>query len=253
MSASPLAWFSSRPTTISVCGAARTPSPWDSSFWEAGAAPAVPRTASVSAKIVTIRSRLMAWRTLHAELLAGDPADFAAVRTASGLAHHVADDRPDRLLLAGADLVGGVGVGVDRLLNEPVELVAVPHPPRALGVDDRRRLAALGGERLEHGLGRARRDLLAPDHADEVCEPVRRHLRLRGICAREDAAQIAHTPLGELLRVATHGQRLLEPRPQALPEGEDTGGVGRQAERLLVAPLALGGQLGQGRAGALHL
>src|SRR3954463_10431270 len=81
---------------------------------------------------------------LHAELLARNSADLAAVRPALGLAHHVADDRPDRLLLAGADLLGGVGVGVDRRLDEPLELVAVAHRPQALGLDDRGRLAALG-------------------------------------------------------------------------------------------------------------
>ena len=52
------------------------------------------------------------------------PPDLAAVRAALRLAHHEADDRPHRLVVAAADLLRGALVGGDRGRDDPGQLVA---------------------------------------------------------------------------------------------------------------------------------
>src|SRR5215831_16221529 len=57
-----------------------------------------------------VTARWRPGRPSDAELLVHEPRHLAAVGAALGLAHHVADDRPDRLGVAGANLLGGVRV-----------------------------------------------------------------------------------------------------------------------------------------------
>src|SRR5688500_4927288 len=64
------------------------------------------------------RRRLASQPQLRADQLR----DLAAVGAALGLAHHVADDRADRGTHAVLDLRGFVGVGLDRRLDNRVEL-----------------------------------------------------------------------------------------------------------------------------------
>ena len=84
------------------------------------------------------------------------------------LAHDVADDHADRLHVAARGASRRVGVRVERGLRRPASSSSPPPiAPQALGLDDRRGVAAVGHERVEDLLGRALRDLLARDHADQ--------------------------------------------------------------------------------------
>ena len=56
----------------------------------------------------------------------------------------------DRLHVAAAQLLGDVGVGLQRGLDDRRELVAAADRAQALGLDDRARVAALGDEPVEH-------------------------------------------------------------------------------------------------------
>ena len=61
----------------------------------------------------------------EAELRADQAVDLAAVGAALGLAHDGADDGADRLAVAGADLLGGLGVGLDRGGDDRLQLAVV--------------------------------------------------------------------------------------------------------------------------------
>src|SRR3954469_15265375 len=104
---------------------------------------------------------------LQPELLADDPRDLLAVGAAARLLHHVADDHADRLHVAALQLLRHVGVGGQRPLDDGPELVAAADRGEALALDDRRGVAALGRQALEHLTARVVRDLTALDHADE--------------------------------------------------------------------------------------
>src|SRR5262245_26028768 len=97
---------------------------------------------------------------LEAELLAHEPRDLAAVGAAARLAHHVADDDANRLHVAAAQALGDVGIGVERRLDERLELVAAADRSEPLGLDDRGGVAALRDQPVEDLLGRVLRDLL---------------------------------------------------------------------------------------------
>src|SRR5918994_3341621 len=71
------------------------------------------------------------------ELLADQAADLAAVRPALGLAHHEAEDRAHRLVVAAADLLRGALVRGDRGRHDAGELVAALHRREALSLGDR--------------------------------------------------------------------------------------------------------------------
>src|SRR5436305_1863543 len=62
---------------------------------------------------------------LKVELLPDQPIDLPAVSAALGLLHHGADDGADRLAIAGADLLGGLGVGFDRSGDDRLQLTVV--------------------------------------------------------------------------------------------------------------------------------
>src|SRR3954470_7725713 len=98
-------------------------------------------------------------RSSEPELLAHDARDLAAVGAALRLAHDEADDDPDRLHVALAQLLDDVGIGVERLLHDRLERVAAADGAEALALDDRPRVAALGHQRVEHLLGRVLSDL----------------------------------------------------------------------------------------------
>ena len=113
--------------------------------------------------------------TREPELLAHDARDLGAVGAPLRLAHDVADDRADRLHVAGLDLLGGVGVGGERGLDDRVQrVVAAGHRAEALGLDDRGRVAAVGDEPVEHELGVADRHGLRRDERDELGQRVGR-------------------------------------------------------------------------------
>src|SRR3954469_16454474 len=78
-----------------------------------------------------------------AELLPDQAVDLAAVGPALGLPHHGADDGADRLTVAGADLLGSLGVGLDRGGDDRLELTAVGDLGEALALDDRSRVTTL--------------------------------------------------------------------------------------------------------------
>ena len=63
------------------------------------------------------------------ELRADQPLHLAAVGAALRLPHHGADDRADRLPLAGLDLLDRVGVGGDRAIDDLAQLVRPPRAP----------------------------------------------------------------------------------------------------------------------------
>src|SRR3954449_6615272 len=89
---------------------------------------------------------------LQPELGPDDPGDLAPVRPSLRLAHHVADDHAHRLRVAGPQLRDDVRIGVQRGLDERLELVAAADGAQALGLHDRRRVAALGHQPIEHPL-----------------------------------------------------------------------------------------------------
>jgi hypothetical protein len=66
--------------------------------------------------------------------------------------HHRADERPERALVAGADLLRGVGVGGDGRLDGCDQLVLARDLP-PVRLDHRIRLALTGGDRLGHLAG----------------------------------------------------------------------------------------------------
>src|SRR3954469_443555 len=105
-------------------------------------------------------------RGLRVDSLADDALHFAAVGTALGGFHDGADDRPDRLVVAAADLLDGVRVVGHRLLDDSLELVGAGLAQAAFG-DDRRGIAAFLDEHLQHVLGGVRRHLAAADHPHE--------------------------------------------------------------------------------------
>src|SRR3954452_6659436 len=77
------------------------------------------------------------------QLLADQPAHLAAVRAALGLLHHRADDHPGRLRVAGAHLLGGLRIGLDRGGDDRLELAAVRDLSEALALDQLLGVAAL--------------------------------------------------------------------------------------------------------------
>src|SRR5689334_17979674 len=91
-------------------------------------------------------------RRSKSQLLADKTVHLAAVGAALGLAHDETDDGADRLLLAALQLLYRARVRLERAVDDAFELVGARHPERAL-LDDRRGVAALGGEHVEHLLG----------------------------------------------------------------------------------------------------
>src|SRR4051794_8998848 len=67
-----------------------------------------------------------------AELLADQAVHLAAVRAALRLAHHEADDRPDRLALAPLVLLDGLRVRLEGPVDDLAELVATRYGQAAL-------------------------------------------------------------------------------------------------------------------------
>src|SRR5688572_29303761 len=75
-------------------------------------------------------------RTLFGEPLADQARDLAAVGAALGVAHDRPDDRADRLAVAGADLLGGLGVRLDRGVDPLLQLAAVGDRGQSLALHD---------------------------------------------------------------------------------------------------------------------
>src|SRR3954454_11016068 len=61
---------------------------------------------------------------LRPDVLPNQSLDLAAVRTALRRLHHGANDGPNCLVVARLDLLDGVGIVGQRLLDDPFELVA---------------------------------------------------------------------------------------------------------------------------------
>src|SRR5947208_504766 len=97
-----------------------------------------------------------AWETAPLFLSVNVTVPAFAVGPALCLAHDEADDRADRLSLAGSDPLRGVGVGLDRGLHDPRQLVVAGQSAQSLGVDDRCRVSPLGDQPVKHLLGGSR-------------------------------------------------------------------------------------------------
>ena len=128
----------------------------------------------------------------------------AAVGAAFGLAHHVADDRTDRLGVAGAHVLRGGGVGGERCGDDRRELVpATVQRRQPLLRDDRDRIPAVGDEPVEHLAGGADADALGREQADERGERGGLDLRVgRILTVGQAREQLAGDPVGERLRRA---------------------------------------------------
>src|SRR5918992_1317074 len=72
---------------------------------------------------------------LGAQSLEYELARPPAVGVATSRAHHLSDEEPDHLLVAGADPLGLVGVGGDHLVHHPAELIRADRG-ESLALDD---------------------------------------------------------------------------------------------------------------------
>src|SRR5436190_1268947 len=75
-------------------------------------------------------------RPLAPKLLLDQAVDLAAVGAALGLLHHRTDDRADGLLIAGTNLLGRLGICLDRGGDDRLQLAAVGDLSKALMLDD---------------------------------------------------------------------------------------------------------------------
>src|ERR1035441_4157215 len=71
------------------------------------------------------------------ELLVDQARDLGPVGTTLGLAHHIADDRPDRLGVSLPNAGGRIGVGLERRRHDSRQLLTAVHRRETLGGDDR--------------------------------------------------------------------------------------------------------------------
>src|SRR5947209_7553759 len=110
----------------------------------------------------------------EAEALANQALHLATVGAALRLAHHRADDRADRLLLAALQLRHRTFVRGDRAVDDPAELVGAREGERALG-HDRVGVAAFGREHVEDLLRRRLRDRPRTHEFDQSRESLRAH------------------------------------------------------------------------------
>ena len=89
----------------------------------------VPGHGSANTQLVTT-----CYKTQSRPSCADQARDLAPVRAALGLAHDETHEGPDRLLVAGAHTLGGLGIRLDRPVDDRLELVASPRcrpAPRA--------------------------------------------------------------------------------------------------------------------------
>src|SRR3954449_13359453 len=126
------------------------------------------------------------WR-LDPKLLADQPVDLATIGAALGLAHHRSDERAHRLGVAAADALDDVLVLGDHLGDDVRQLVAALHRRQALALDDRRRVAALGHQLVEHPAPGAGVDRARLDEADQPGQRVRADLALPRVGLGADA------------------------------------------------------------------
>src|SRR4051812_24376075 len=106
---------------------------------------------------------------LRADVLPNQSLDLAAVRPALRGLHHSADDRPNCLVVAGPDLLDGVGIVGQRLLDDPFELVAAGLGETAVR-DDRGGAPPFCDDPFEPVFARLARHTPAADHPDEARE-----------------------------------------------------------------------------------
>src|SRR3954447_6076574 len=79
--------------------------------------------------LLGVRRPMIRRGSLQTQLLAHEAVDLTAVGAALRLAHDEADDRADRLGLAALELLDGLRVGLERTVDDALELVAARHPP----------------------------------------------------------------------------------------------------------------------------
>src|SRR3954471_5556497 len=85
----------------------------------------------------------------QSEPLANQLRDRAAVGSSLRLLHHRADDSADRLLVALAHLLRGLGFGLDRAIDDALQLGGVGDLRQAFALDDLGRLPAVGDQLRE--------------------------------------------------------------------------------------------------------
>src|SRR6266511_2613246 len=157
----------------------------------------------------------------QAKLCPNQPRDFAPIRAALGLAHHGPHNRADRLRVAAPDLLGRAGLGLDRALDDGLQLARVRHLPEALALDDLGRVAALRHQRRQHLAGRPRGHLLGLHHPGEHRERPWRDLRARRVRLAiagltPPGNELAGDPVGDRswFDLDAGGQSTLEELPQ---------------------------------------
>ena len=148
---------------------------------------------------------------VESELIPDQARDLAAVRAALCLAHHVADERADRLGVAGAYLLRRLGVGCERrrddLRESRVRCVERSEP---LALDDRRRVATFGNERLRTSRAASRLTCLGRDQLDEPGEA-------RGLTRERPGSHVRTDPLDELRHPVGERDRIDGRRPTRAP------------------------------------
>src|SRR5206468_3016222 len=109
-------------------------------------------------------SPVSSWVALHpwyarpsgeVQLLPHESRDLLAVGAALRLPHHETDDRADRAHVPLAKLLDGRRVARERPVDDRRDLVALAERAEVLGLDDRRGVAAVGDEAVEHLPGAA--------------------------------------------------------------------------------------------------
>src|SRR3954451_2523266 len=157
---------------------------------------------------------------LRADVLPNQSLDLAAVRTALRGLHHGADDGPNCLVVARLDLLDGVPIVGQRLLDDPVELVAAGLAEATVR-DDRCGVAPFCDEHLEHVLGGIGRDIAAADHPDEARERGWFELGLLRSLVAYLRDQVVGYPVGQGPRVGgVRRQRSFEEVAQLTVVGE---------------------------------
>ena len=191
-------------------------------------------------------------RQARSEQLAGE----LRVRRAPDLLHHLADEEPEHALLPAAELLDGLGVLGDHLVDDAPSSPSSETCSQALALRRSPSIGVAGLERLLERLLRAgRRDGSVADQLDELGEVLRRDLSLGELDVRVRFTWPARSWVIQFAAAAGVGagrDGLLEERRPSRPIAASSRGLCRlQTELGLVARATGRRQLGQGRADLL--
>ena len=143
---------------------------------------------------------------------------------------------PIALSLPVADLLHGVGVVGHRLVHDLGQLVAAG-AAQALGLDDRRGVAALGHQLRQHLLGRRAGHLALAHHRHQLRQ--RRRLQLASAAGSSSPTRATSSPVTQLAiargSAPSAATAASKKSPELGAEGQQLGGVGRQAQLALEA------------------